>query len=286
MARRLILGVMMTLLGVSALALAQQTEMTMAEYEARLADCRARQRAADSTGQQVDQRVTEMREEISTIEGQVVEIEHEVLELTSSDSTELGEYISQLDAIVQQLRAMRQLPANQIVDAREAGELDAIQARLDELKGNLLAALPESQQRINAAQRLLDELGSVQRPIPPVRRDQYIVERGDCLWRVAGQANQYGNPYEWVKIYSASRDIVGDDPNLIFPDQALVIPRNEAPGTHWVQQGENLSAIADRRYGDPTLWAELYRANQDLIERVGGDEYTIYPHLVLNVPQQ
>lgn len=285
MARRLILSVLMTLLGVSALALAQ-TEMTMADYEAQLAECRGRQRAADSTRMVAEQRTSELQQEIGNIQAKVVETNHQVLELVNADSASTREYVSKLDAIIQQLRAIRQLSPNQIVDAREAGDIDGIEGQLNELKQNLLASLPESQQRVVAAERLIGELRNVQRPAPVIRRDQYVVERGDYLWRIAKKPTIYGNPLEWVKLYSANQDLVGENPNMIYPDWVIGVPRNQAPGTHWVQPGDNLSDIATQVYGDRTMWTTVWRANRDLITNVGGDEYTIYPHMVLDVPQQ
>jgi len=81
MARRMILSVLTALLGLSALAVAQQSEMTMAEYEARLAECRGRQRAADSTRQVVEGRIAELQNEISGIQEEVASAEAEVMEL-------------------------------------------------------------------------------------------------------------------------------------------------------------------------------------------------------------
>lgn len=286
MARRLILGVLTALLGISVTAMAQNTEMTMKEYEAALAECRDRQRTADAERQEVEQRIADLRQQNAEILEQIATIEAEVLELVNADSTALRAYQAELDDILQQLRAMRQLSPNQIVDAREAGEIDQIEARLNELKKNLMAALPESQQKIATAERLIEELRNVQRPIPAVRRDQYTVVRGDHLWRIANRPTIYGNPYEWVKLYSANQDLVGDDPNLIYPDWVLGVPRNQAPGTHWVSKGESLHSISKKVYGDASRWTELYRANRDLIERTGGDEFTIYPHMILDVPQR
>lgn len=286
MARRLILSVLVTLLGTSALVNAQSSEMTMVEYQARLAECRARQAFADSAAQVVNDRIAQLRDEIQGIQdNQIARINKEVLDLINADSAAVQAYTAELDAIVQQLRAMRQLSPDQIVDAREAGEIDAIAERLDGLRTSRIAALPESQQRIRAADQLIDELRNVQRPVPVARRDQYTVTRGDHLWRIAGRPTVYGNPYEWVKIYSANQDLVGENPNLIYPDWVLGIPRNQAPGTYWVESGDNLAGVAKKVYGDASQWTKIWNANQDLITTVGGDQTIIYPHMVLSIPQ-
>ncbi len=61
----------------------------------------------------------------------------------------------------------------------------------------------------------------------------YVVERGDSLWTIACRAladAHGGRPSAaevasfWKHIYAANRDVVGGDPDLIFPGQRLSIP--------------------------------------------------------------
>jgi nucleoid-associated protein YgaU len=61
----------------------------------------------------------------------------------------------------------------------------------------------------------------------------YVVERGDCLWRIASRllsaAGRSTRGIDvsrlWRAIYEANRDVIGDDPNLIHPGQVLVLPQ-------------------------------------------------------------
>lgn len=288
MERRLIVMVLTALLGLSAVALAQaKREMTMQEYQTRLQACQQRKRAADSTRTVVERQVADRRTEIASIDDQIATINRQVLEsVGAADSAAVRNTVGQADAVAQRLQALRQLSAAQIVDAREAGELDRIEADLNALKASGMAALPEVKAKIDAAERLLAELRAVQRPIPPVRRDQYTVVRGDYLWKIAKKPDVYADPYAWVRLYTANKDMIRD-PNLIYPAWVIGVPRNQAAGTYWVQQGDFLRKIAARPdvYGDPTQWTKLYRANRDVLEVLGGDEHTIYPHMILNVPQ-
>lgn len=54
----------------------------------------------------------------------------------------------------------------------------------------------------------------------------HTVVKGDTLWDIAGKV--YENPWHWPKIYDANKDKI-TDPNMIFPDQELVIPDKSLP---------------------------------------------------------
>jgi len=50
---------------------------------------------------------------------------------------------------------------------------------------------------------------------------KYVVKSGDSLWRIAKYF--YGQGSKWPLIYEANKEQI-DNPNLIFPDQELIIP--------------------------------------------------------------
>ena len=50
----------------------------------------------------------------------------------------------------------------------------------------------------------------------------YTVKSGDNLWNIAKQ--YYGSGAMYTKIYEANKDLIGGNPNLIFPGQQLIIP--------------------------------------------------------------
>jgi nucleoid-associated protein YgaU len=52
----------------------------------------------------------------------------------------------------------------------------------------------------------------------------YVVQRGDYLWKIAGMSKIYDASKFWPLIYDANRGQI-NDPDLIFPDQNLTIPR-------------------------------------------------------------
>ena len=89
---------------------------------------------------------------------------------------------------------------------------------------------------------------------------------------------------KWKRIWRANKDLIEGfhDPNLIYPDWELAIPR-DWPYAHTVKEGESLWQIARywETYGDGRMWQRIYEANQDLIK----DPNLIRPGWVLTVPR-
>lgn len=50
----------------------------------------------------------------------------------------------------------------------------------------------------------------------------YTVKKGDSLWLISKKF--YGSGESWKKIYEANKNVIGKNPNLIYPGQKLVIP--------------------------------------------------------------
>ncbi|MEM7711039.1 MAG: rhodanese-like domain-containing protein [Pseudomonadota bacterium] len=50
----------------------------------------------------------------------------------------------------------------------------------------------------------------------------YTIQPGDTLSAIARE--QLGSLFDFGRIYEVNRDVIGDDPNLIFPDVILTIP--------------------------------------------------------------
>lgn len=50
----------------------------------------------------------------------------------------------------------------------------------------------------------------------------YTVVSGDCLWNIAKRF--YGDGSKYTAIYEANKNVIGGNPNLIYPGQVLMIP--------------------------------------------------------------
>lgn len=52
--------------------------------------------------------------------------------------------------------------------------------------------------------------------------EPYIVQANDSLWFIA--LKYLNDGHRWVEIYQQNRPSLGDDPNLIYPGQTLILP--------------------------------------------------------------
>jgi len=68
-----------------------------------------------------------------------------------------------------------------------------------------------------------DQVLKIQREVGP---NEYLVAKGEYLAKIAGKADVLGDPASWTKIYEKNKEIIGEDPNQIFPYTVLVIPKD------------------------------------------------------------
>jgi nucleoid-associated protein YgaU len=62
-------------------------------------------------------------------------------------------------------------------------------------------------------------------PEPPMEETptaRYTVKAGDTLWQIA--QTQLHSPYQWSRVYALNRGVIGQNPDLIYPGQQLVVP--------------------------------------------------------------
>jgi nucleoid-associated protein YgaU len=168
-------------------------------------------------------------------------------------------------------------------------ELAAGNVELARQAANALMAI-DKQRAAKELRKLFPTAG----PRPPPVAGTHRVRSGDTLWSIA--AASYGNPALWPKIYDANRERIRD-PNLIYPNQELVIPTlpsalaalSRQQKRHRVQNGDNLWKIAGAVYGDATLWPRIFDANRERINNphlITPDQELIIPHVGVSRPEQ
>jgi nucleoid-associated protein YgaU len=160
---------------------------------------------------------------------------------------------------------------------RSRGDLEREQAAIRDLEGELTGLTPR-------LESLTAEVDALNRDIAYYEGlpRMYLVKRGDYLTKISGFDDIYLDSLKWRRIYRANRGLIGGNPNLIYPDQELAIPR-DWPSTVEVKPGDNLWKIAGywEVFGDRLQWERLYEANRDQLR----DANMLRPGQVLVIPR-
>ncbi|MGD8412705.1 MAG: LysM peptidoglycan-binding domain-containing protein [Candidatus Latescibacterota bacterium] len=161
------------------------------------------------------------------------------------------------------------------VDERR-GELTATRKQIESLK-NQISPIERELLRIDSDIRSLTSQIAELEALPK----EWVIQPGECLWIIAGYEQVYSDPVRWPRIFRANTDKIVD-PEWIYPDTALVIPR-DWPKQHVVSLDESLSLISSywEVYSSTMEWPKLYEANKDAI----ADPDLIHPEQVLKIPR-
>ncbi len=154
--------------------------------------------------------------------------------------------------------------------------LAAERAKIDDLKANLQRVNGELQPLEGEVARLEKEIAELE-ALPT----EWTVRKGETLFKISAYEQIYSNGAKWPRIYRANRDKI-QDPNLIYPDWVLDIPRG-LPMSHVVVEGEWLARISGywEIYDDWRHWTKIYEANKDKIN----DPDLILPGWELDIPR-
>lgn len=113
-----------------------------------------------------------------------------------------------------------------------SGNCEDAKKKLDAITASKARCLNEFWDRYNAMIKKYADwcLGGTS-PVTKKCDKEYKVVKGDCLWKIAGKKDIYGNPRLWPKIWDANKNGVVSgtpttipNPNRIYPGQVLCIP--------------------------------------------------------------
>ncbi len=255
-----------------------QEKMTMDEYQAQLQQWQKREADAKAEIARLDQDIANLKQQIADTEKQTSSVWDEIYAMLGTDAAGVDAYRNQLNDLNGQVDGLMALSPEELFKRRK--EVDDLEKQLNELKQSKIYALTEMQDLVASIEGKITQLRS---RMPKAIYDEYTVMRGDYLWKISGKSDIYGDPYQWVRIYSYNRDQI-KNPDLIYPDQVFKIQREVGPDEYLVQRGDFLFKIAGKAgvLGDPTRWTKLYEANKDI---VGSDPGMIYPYQVLRIPR-
>lgn len=252
-------------------------EMTMKEYKIQVQQQADKEQAAKNEIAKCDAEIANLKSQVAEVEGQITATWGEIYSAIGVTEADVNAYRDRLNGLERDLNAMGALSPEDLWQRRK--EIDGIEVQLEEAKKDKIYVLSEMKDKVAA---LEGKIAQLREKMPKGMYDEYTVNRGDYLWRISRSSDVYGDPMQWVRIYSYNRDQI-KDPDLIYPDQIFKIHRDNAPNEYLVGSGDNLAKIAGSMdvMGDPTKWRALYEANKDV---VGDDPGLIYPYQVLKFP--
>jgi nucleoid-associated protein YgaU len=273
--------VLTLIVGMLSLALAApvlaQEKMSMEEYQRQLNDAQQREANAKAELAKVEAEIAQLNAEAANLDQQIAQGWDEIYTMLGTDKAGVDAYRSQLSSLEREVDGLMALSPEELFKRR--AEIDQLQGRLNEMKTNKIFALTEMQ---DTTARIEGKITQLRARMPKGVYDEYTVVKGDYLWRISGKSDIYGDPYQWMRIYSYNRDLI-KDPDLIYPQQIFKVQREVGPEEYLVTKGDFLAKIAGSMMnGEPTKWMKIYEANKDVI---GEDPSRIYPYTVLRVPK-
>jgi len=267
----------MHLLSIDNLAISAD-RMTYEEFQSQLAQYQSAEKDANQKIEYERSKIEEINRRIGELEEQIAAVWDEVYSLVGTTKGEFAQLTVQTDDLASKIAGLESLRPDELLDrANELDDLDAMIAELRNMPGSIISSV---------ASQLDDLTGRVERlrnAVPKPKHDMYSVIRGDHLWRIAGRSNIFNDPWKWMRIYSTNRSQI-KDPDLIYPDQRLRIPRQIGREEYLVKRGDCLAKIASSNevYGDPFKWTKIYQANKE--NGFLRDPNLIYPEQILSIP--
>lgn len=273
----LIVVLAVSLLGSSSL-FAQQEKTKYEDYLAQLQVWKDREAAAQARIQQLQTEIDGLREQLNDLDRQISDVDSQIWSALGTTPQGFESYLSDLEGLRSQIQGLLNLNPGDLY--RRADEVDDLASRIDELSSRTASKHPDAQALIDEINTLMNRLRSAVENAQP-SFDTYTVVRGDHLWGISKNDDVYGDPFQWIRIYTKNRDLI-KDPDLIFPGQDFKIFKDVLDNEHMVVRGEYLSKIAgySQVYDDPFKWTQLYELNKSVIDATSNDKDLIYPHMI------
>jgi hypothetical protein len=197
----------------------EMEEMDEEEWQRQMDECDARR---NDLINQLSSLNTEIDGLLSTLANKDVDLqraEDDLYSAVGSSRAGVADYRSLFEQTERRI--------NNCAGPEDAADIEA--TVFAEVAASRIRCLPEFWDRFQTMQQKLATCKAV-----TVTTGTYTVVKGDCLWKIAGMPEHYGNPRLWPAIWEANREGVVDapprtpktipNPNLIYPGQVLRIP--------------------------------------------------------------
>ncbi len=253
-------------------------KMTFEEYQSQLAQFQARESTANDKIESERAEIDRIKNSISDIEHQIAAVWDEIYSFANISKDDFDALSQRVDEHSDKISEFERLSPDALFD--RASELDDLDALISEFRSENGSKLSSVYDKLEDLAQRVERLRNA---VPKPKHEMYSVIRGDHLWRIAGKSTVFNDSWKWMRIYSSNRSEI-KDPDLIYPDQRLRIPRQVGREEYLVKKGDSLSKIASNNevYGDPFKWTKIYQANKE--NGFIPDPNLIYPEQILSIP--
>jgi len=253
--------------------------MTYEEYQKQLQAYQAREAAAKQAIESEKGTIAGLKAKLDELDREIAALWDQIYAHLNTTKEAVAAFNKELDDIEAKLDELSRLSPEQLL--ARAADLDLLAARVAAMSADPIAKLTKEGERLK---RIAARIESLKASLPKPKHDMYTVLRGDYLWKISKKPDIYGDPWKWLRIWSYNRTAI-KNPDLIYPQQQLTIPRQLTKDEVVVVKGDNLKKIAGRPevYGDPFQWTKIYQANKS--GSFLNDPNVIYPEMILSVPR-
>ncbi len=248
--------------------------------ENELADNQMRKADALANSEKYSTRIDELRKELNRVDNEYDVVHKGILDylgVTQGDFASIQERINYFN---NEVTNWNNLSDKELWKAKKS--VRELVAEYNEYRQSKYAKVPDFRAEFSDLDNKIANLEStLEAAKPKYYEDTYTIVRGDWLSKISGYSFIYDDYKKWPIIFRANRDII-KDPNLIYPNQIIKIPRG-LPNAWKVYKGECLWRIASypEVYGNAVQWPLIYRANKDQIK----DPDLIYPNQIFEIPR-
>jgi hypothetical protein len=253
---------------------ADPNRMTFEQYTNALAGFTTRETSGLDSKTTLDAEIAELRAQLAATHGEIDATWGQIYGHLESNENSALAYAAGLETLKADIMGLNELSGEELVERHAA--FVAVEARFNAAASQPLAKLSASAAQLN---EMANVLAAVKSRLERAANAWYSVLRGDCLWTISGQEKVYADPFQWTRLYSANREQIAD-PDMIFPDQRLAVPKLTEKGQYLVQKGDSFVSIAEATYGEATKWRSIQEANMSLVDSMGG----LFPGMILLLP--
>lgn len=198
----------------------EPTEMTMEDWQRMMDENTARRDQLTIELNNLNTEIDGLKRTNADRDAALTKAENDLYAAVGSSKSGVADYRKSFESTEKMINSK----SGNVADARK---------QFDMLKASKVRCLPEFWDRFNAMEKKLLDW---EKPVEPPKSNKYTVVKGDCLYKIAGKKEIYGNPKMWPVLWDANKTVTLDpkapkrtptkisNPNLIYPGQQLVVP--------------------------------------------------------------